>query len=443
MATTSRRLIVLCYAFICVNLLLTGAGETQTFFTDVTEKMEVPLFPARTAAVGDYDNDGWPDVFLTENSFPGGTGLRIALLNNEGNGRFPDCTTVIQTEFPSVIKGGGAIFGDYDNDGDLDLFVSMGAGFSENRHVNVLLRNDRGVFREVTRKAGLVDEGASDEALWWDYNRDGHLDLYVSNVGDPETRNRLYRNNREGGFSDVTEEAGLNIALDQNRGGSNAGMAAGDFNSDGWPDLFIVVSGFPNRLFLNDGKGTFVDASTHELSPPSRFNNGFAVGDIDNDGDLDIFIPILGLGLEERSVMLLNRGEGQFIDVTEGIGLAEVSALSLIDANMADIDNDGDIDLVTSRPHLFYVNNGTGTFENRTVQSGIPDRNSTVSFGDFNLDGFLDVMFGADFESERFGGLFRYGTGSVIWDTQSLENDGLRSSNLEQFGNRESSIDHP
>jgi len=124
----SRRLVAQCYAFICVSLLLAGAGETQTFFTEVTEEIGVPLMGSRSTSFGDYDNDGWPDMFCAESVFASRT--RIALLHNETDGRFVNWTTAIQADVSPKRKGGGAIFGDYDNDGDLDLFVPVG-GFRQ------------------------------------------------------------------------------------------------------------------------------------------------------------------------------------------------------------------------------------------------------------------------------------------------------------------------
>ncbi|MEW6755763.1 MAG: VCBS repeat-containing protein [Candidatus Latescibacterota bacterium] len=224
------------------------------------------------------------------------------------------------------------MYGDYDNDGDLDLFVAVGSPFAVGK--SILLRNDRGTFRDVALEAGLTGSLGTDNAVWLDYDRDGYLDLYIGNPGcgtlEQPVYNLLYRNRGDGTFEDVTERAGLMLQLGSTDaggcgGGSNGGMAAGDFNDDGWPDLYVAVFSAPNRLFLNDGQGRFRDATTAEIADPGEAF-GVAVGDTDNDGDLDIFQASGGnddLNLPYRSPLLLNLGQGQFVDFTEGGALEE------------------------------------------------------------------------------------------------------------------------
>jgi len=367
------------------------AQEAETFFTDVTEEafLEGGFTDrwARSTSFGDYNNDGWPDLLISDNER-----FRIALLRNEENGRFTDVSTAIHVDSPRTLGGGGTIFGDYDNDGDLDLFVSVGTPWSSGQ--DVLLRNDRGVFRDVTLEAGLTDSLQTDNAIWLDYDRDGFLDLYVGNW-DSTAGNKLHRNNGDGTFADVTKKAGLDIQFAPYSPGSNGGMAAGDFNDDGWPDLYVGVFETPNWLFLNDGQGGFEDAITREIGDPGQAY-GVTVGDINNDGHLDIF-QAAGGSLDEsyRSLLLLNQGEGQFIDATVGLGLSgNLLAANILGAGLADIDNDGDLDLMTETPHLLYINTGDGTFVDRTSQSGMPERGwgGCISFGDYDRDGFLDIL---------------------------------------------------
>jgi len=400
--TSSPRLIRLCYAFFFGSLVLAGPGETQTFFTK--DALNDSPFWMRGIGWGDYDNDGWPDLLFSENANKG----RIKLLKNAGNGPFIDQTVVIQADILPGRKGGGVIFGDYDNDGDLDLYVSVGFGEKQGV-INMLLRNDRGIFKDVTVEAGLTDVQPTDNAIWLDYDRDGNIDLYTGDQGGPEIRNNLYRNTGDGTFTDVTVEAGLDVQLHPQGGGSNGGMAAGDFNDDGWPDLYMGVYDAPNRLFLNNGQGGFQDATTSEIADEGEAF-GVAVGDIDNNGTLEIF-QAAGGGIEGvfRSLMLLNRGEGVFLDVTEGVGLSALGAAQTLGSGLADIDNDGDLDLLVAYPHILFVNNGDGTFTDRTAQSGIEDVALTVSLGDYDLDGFLDVWFGtdADYFNPSLGRLYR------------------------------------
>jgi hypothetical protein len=296
MRTPMKSWITLLRRGLCGCLLLSGPGAAQTFFTEVAaEAIAGRQTRARSIAFGDIDNDGYPDLFLAEDRQPV---TRVVLYHNEGNGRFTDQTTAIQEELTPKWKGGGSVFGDYDNDGDLDLYVPVGAYASDQAEQNILLRNDGGGFRDVALEAGLTDSLPTDNALWLDYDRDGHLDIYTGNTAcepaDTTVRNRLYRNNGDGTFRDATAAAGLDFLLKSPTpslpcgGGSNGGMAAGDFNGDGWPDLYMGVFDGRNRLFLSDGKGGLRDATTSEIGDPGNAF-GVAVGDIDNDGDLDLF----------------------------------------------------------------------------------------------------------------------------------------------------------
>ncbi|MBT4497257.1 MAG: T9SS type A sorting domain-containing protein [Gemmatimonadetes bacterium] len=390
-----RRFMILYFVFSCSSPLA-EAGEAQTLFTDVTEEVMLPQnVLSRSHAFGDYDNDGWPDLFSTNVGSYSDKG-RMILLHNVGDGTFVDRVTEIQADTSPRRRGGGSTFIDYDNDGDLDLFVPVGQFWSEYPGLNVLLRNDRGVFRDVTLEVGLTDELPTDNAIWLDYDRDGYLDLYTGNLGctepqDPTLRNKLYRQNGDGTFTDVTREAGLDLQFGD-CGGSNGGMAAGDYNDDGWPDLYAGNFLSPNRLFLNNGQGEFQDATTGDIGDPGMAF-GVAVGDIDNDGDLEIFQAAGGGGggADFRSILLLNLGEGQFLDAGEGVGLSrKMLEGQILGANLADIDNDGDLDLHTGNsyyPFFLFLNNGDGTFVDMTSQI---DPFWGDSIGDYDLDGFLD-----------------------------------------------------
>ena len=405
-------------------LLFPSSGWPQTIFTKVTEKIDIPFDQARGAIFGDYDNDGQLDIFLAER-FNNGS---IALLHND-DGTFAEATDFIQADIPDQRKGGGTLFGDYDNDGDLDLFISIGDIDNSQRHQNVLLRNDRGVFTDVTLAAGLNAALPTDNAVWLDYDLDGHLDLYTGNLGcdftspinadgtDPTVRNRLYRNNGDGTFSDATSDAGLDVQLtvydEENTphcaGGSQAGIAAADFDDDGFPDLYLAVQKQRNRLFLNNGRGGFDEATTDEIDDDGEAQ-GIAVGDYDNDGDMDIFQAAGGAEQElQRSRLLQNLGEGLFIDVTPGVGLSILTAEKINHAKLADIDNDGDLDLLTGSPHFLFINDGT--FTEATSLSGFANEKLTPSIGDFDRDGFLDILFGGGSNA----GLFRNNGNNNHW----------------------------
>ncbi|MBT4497672.1 MAG: T9SS type A sorting domain-containing protein [Gemmatimonadetes bacterium] len=385
----SYRSITRPFVFFCCSLLWTGSGIGQPYFTDVTrESWDVLTHSGAFPAWGDYDNDGRPDLFLGE-----------ILAHNEGDGRFG------AQPLPEALISPQAIFGDYDNDGDLDLFShppSPGITFGQ----DALGRNDGGVFTDVSLEAGLTDTLPSMDTIWLDYDQDGFIDLYECNTvarywewseyteDAVHLRNKLYHNNGDGTFTEATEAAGLGV-LNPGAGTTVLGLAAADFTNDGWPDLYVGVNNGPNRLFHNDGQGRFQDATTEDIAAvgPSA---GVAVGDIDNDGDLDIFqatnIPSGRPGW--RSVMLLNWGDGTFMDVTEGVGLTELSKKSRFGPSLVDIDNDGDLDLAVSNPPATYLNDGSGLFVDHSteVHVGLTRASMIAAWGDYDLDGFLDVF---------------------------------------------------
>jgi len=386
------------FILLALSLLVIRSANTQPLFTDVTEPVGLEAFPGRNArnvVFVDYDNDGFQDVFITENR---SSARRIGLFHNTGDGRFVDQTFRMPTDLHIRDGGAGAIFGDYDNDGDEDLFLPVWPH-------NVLLRNDRGLFVQVDPGSDLTDSLFTENAIWLDYDRDGYLDLYVTSRHASETyaprANRLLRNQGDDTFTDQTAVAGLDILFDPVGGGSTGGLAAGDFNDDGWPDLYVGVFGYSNRLFLNDGQGGFQDATSGEIADEGEAFS-VAIGDIDNDGDLDIFQGAGG-SLERgfRSLMLLNRGEGQFLDVTEAVGVGVgVLGTNTSGTAFADVDTDGDLDLVIGNSDtesgdepFLLLNDGSGIFVDQTAASGIADYGAYIAVGDYDEDGFVDLLY--------------------------------------------------
>lgn len=275
---------------------------------------------------------------------------------------------------------------------------------------DVLLRNDRGIFTDVALAAGLTDSLPSTAHLWLDYDRDGNLDLYVGHAVAfkeeavrPELRNHLHRNGGDGTFANVTGQTGLDVQLHPEWGGSFWGMAGSDLNEDGWPDLYVSVRGAPNRLFVNDGAGAFIDRANAETAGPVDENSfGVAVGDIDNDGDLDLFQAVgsrftifdsrevIGDGAvdssaPQRSRLLLNLGAARLIDATEGVGLHFDQ--DIFEATFFDFDNDGDVDLLANE---LWTNLGNGTFAD-AVGFG----NGYPAIFDEHTDGSLDILAGS------------------------------------------------
>lgn len=263
-------------------------------------------------AWGDYDNDGDSDLFLVNfygsilQPIPGNPQQgRCALYRNDGDGRFANVSQQAGVNF--ACYGLAAAWGDYDSDGDLDLYVTAYGA-------NSLFRNNGdGTFVDVTTSAGVGDPRFSAGCAWTDYNQDGHLDLYVCNYVKFEFRdedrerssrqfgseipytinpstyppeaNTLYRNNGDGTFADVANESGV-----ANQSGRSLGAAWFDFDSDGCIDLYVANDVSSNGVFRNLGDGTFADIGARSLAADYRGAMGLAVGDVDRDADLDLFV---------------------------------------------------------------------------------------------------------------------------------------------------------
>ena len=376
--------------------------SAQTLFEDATADIGQELFVAGSIALQDADNDNWPDLFLAHEANDGSN--PVALLRNNADGSFADRAAQIAAVEQIKWKGEGNAWADYDNDGDLDLFQPRGQ--VRNYEPDLLLRNDQGTFSDVSAAAGFNTALPSNIAVWLDYDRDGHVDLYVGHFiigADPDLTNALYRNQGDGTFTEVTQSAGLAIPLHPEglpfAGGSPLGMAAADFDDDGWPDLYITAIFAPNRLFINQRDGTFAEAPEGDLNDPGEAF-GMAIGDIDNDGDLDIFQPS-GVGEQRfRSPLLLNQGDGVFLDITESAGLESLTDQNTRGGVLFDVDNDGDLDLLIPFPLSFFLNNGNGTFTEATEISGLVSIGGQTAIGDYDRDGFLDIATGGNSPNE-------------------------------------------
>jgi len=417
MATpVSRSLMALCGVF-GASLLLAGAGETQAIFE---YERSLPIIQVGTTiflsyeelSIGDYDNDGWPDL-AAATGWVGGASIGVgalAVLHNDGNGRFTRRDAMLQPGSVEVISGGA--FGDCDNDGDLDLFSLGGNVKTLTPSPNALYRNDGAVFRDVGPAAGVADPLLSTSAVWLDYDRDGHLDLVqvylVLSEEQGETQLRLYRNQGDCRFTDATEGAGLKISLNTSLSQAyyfqtRSKIMAADFTGDDWPDLYLTVPGASsNLLFHNSGQGDFRDATTSEVGDVG-ITHDLTIGDIDNDGDLDLFLhnvgTLRGRDLLALSTLLLNRGEGLFLDVTAGVGLGNLTGkegrAERVNVGLGDIDNDGDLDLLrTASQQVLLMNQGDGMFVDRTSQVGDYHRGDLLALVDYNRDGFTDSFLG-------------------------------------------------
>jgi len=398
------------------------APSVPVRFTDIAVQAGVDKTDrGRGSAWLDFDQDGDLDLFTV--------GIRSvhAFYRNDGEGRFEDVAA--ETGLADPRGGWGASCADYDNDGDRDLYVTRDAW--EGGHPNSLFRNDMGRFIDVAPAAGVADSGCNFTAAWGDYDLDGYLDLYVANgvLGD-KGKNRLFHNQKDGTFADVAKEAEVADA------GKTIGTAFGDYDGDGFPDLYVVNIGQSNRLYHNNGDGSFTDVAA-EAGVLFPVVGGYVTFffDYDNDGTLDLFAATMS-GLEgvlnsmveghtsqlNRPFLYHNNGDGTFTDVTAAAGLAR--SFGTMGIGTGDINNDGFPDIYLANggpemyrlePNILFLNRGDGTFADVTETAGVGNlgKGHGVTFADFDGDGDLDL----------YAGLGGHYDGD-IWPNSLYRNDG-------------------
>jgi hypothetical protein len=422
-------------------LALAAAQETPSLFEDVTARAGITFihqsdatadkFMFETFGSGvawlDMDDDGFVDLYFVN----GGFGTANALYRNNRNGTFTDVTAAsgAAANGTKAYKTGVAV-GDFDNDGRLDLFVTA---FGP----DVLFRNlGNGRFADVTATAGVAG-GASEwstSAGFLDYDRDGDLDLYVANYVDfrldenpwcgdrrPGYRmycnptifdgvaDRLFRNNGDGTFTDVSRQAGI-----ASPAGKGLGVVFCDVDRDADTDIYIANDLVRNFLYRNNGDGTFQDIAYaagvgFDINGKPQAGMGVDCGDVDGDGFPELFVTNFS---EELNTLYANHADGTFEDVSQKIGLGSGFLPLGFGTKMFDYDNDGDLDLHVTNGHvidnlklyqptlsyeqadLLYENVG-GKFKDVSAQAGAALRSPRVGRGlavaDYDNDGFLDV----------------------------------------------------
>jgi enediyne biosynthesis protein E4 len=379
----------------------------------------------------DYDNDGWQDILLVNSAdWPEHktTKSLLALYHNNQDGTFTDVTR--QAGLAVEMYGIGAAVADYDNDGNDDIYITCVGP-------NHLFRNlGNGKFADVTARSGAGDPGFSTSAVWLDYDNDGKLDLFVANYVDwtvekdqlcsldgknksyctPQSyqgqSSTLYHNKGNGTFENVTQKAGLNDPTSK-----SLGVALLDYNGDGWMDLFVANDTEPNKLYKNNGNGTFTDEAVaagvaFSDAGTARAGMGVDAGDFDGSGRPGI---VVGNFTNESMALYRNDGTGLFTDEAPNSGIGKMSAQSLTFAVFFfDYDLDGLLDVFAANghvsddisvvqpnvkyaqsPHLFH-NKGKKKFEEMTGKLGRALQRAIVgrgaAYGDFDNDGDLDLL---------------------------------------------------
>jgi hypothetical protein len=357
-----------------------------------------------TCAWGDIDGDGDQDLIVA------GSGDFLTAYRNE-DGHFTDATK--EFALTGVPSGYSLNIVDYDNDGSLDLYMAMNGWNGPMK--NMLFHNEKGKFVNVSKASGLDDPGSGFVSLWGDLDNDGWLDVVIANgVLKEGSVPQIYRNNKNGTFTNVTTAAGLNEPASHGA----IGLALGDYDKDGCLDLFINgLNNGPNRLYRNDGNWRFRDVTRKAgvMQPP---HNGFVSFflDYNNDGWPDLLTTslapwdIVAEAMKQppktlhadASRLFRNNGNGTFADVTYSARL--YYPMGTMGAGVADLDNDGFIDLYFGtgdpqitrlEPNRFFRNNGDGVFTDLTRYVGFQrpgNKGHGVTFIDLDGDGDLEVF---------------------------------------------------
>ena len=415
------------------------AGLTeQNIFGGVDTKKYIIETTGNGVAIFDYDNDGWPDIFLVNGTrisgFPSGKAPTNRLYRNNHDGTFTDVTD--KAGLTATGWGQGVCVGDYDNDGWDDLYVTY---YGKNR----LYRNDHGVFSEVAEKAGVAGSGKDwgTGCAFVDYDRDGHLDLMVANYvdfdlatapspGDRPTcfwkgapvmcgprglagsKNTLYHSRGNGTFEDVSTKSHIL----QTEGHYAFSVSTLDFDEDGWPDIFIACDSTPAILYRNNHDGTFTDVA---VTAGAAFNEdgreqagmGSTVADYNGDGHLDVFKTNFS---DDTSTLYKNNADGSFTDATASAGLGIYTQYLGWGTMFLDYDNDGWPDLLLvnghvypevdtqhlgssyKEPRILFHNNGDGTYSDVSASAGAgittPAASRGLAIGDLWNDGRISAV---------------------------------------------------
>ena len=375
----------------CVALAFLISGHAQTTFTKITTgPIVTDKDYADNGAWADYNNDGFLDLFVF-NDIESGSGTKPFFYHNNGDGTFTKVTSGPPVNL--VANCGAACWGDYDNDGNLDLYLAAD-GLDQ-----LYKNNGDSTFTQITKGTLVTDYALHIGAAWVDYDNDGFLDMFVTVFDNAAaSHNFLYRNNGDGTFTRISTGP---LVTDI---GSSLGCIWGDYDNDGHIDLFVtggrgLGNGLQrNRLYHNNGNGTFTRMTTGSICTDTGNCGACAWGDYDNDGFLDLFVGNTSGG---PNFLYHNNGDGTFIRITNSV-VATTNTASFGCA-WGDYDNDGYLDLFVSnygdgngvpKNNFLYHNNGDGTFMQITNGSPVNDLGLAdgCAWADYDNDGFLDLF---------------------------------------------------
>lgn len=387
-------------------ILLLQIGIYAQHFTKITTGAPVTDGgDSRSVNWIDYDNDGDLDLFVSNGKQGGENNF---LYRNDGGGNF---TKIVSSPVVSDSRSSdGSTWGDFDNDGDIDLYVTNWYGQPNLFYTN----NGDGTFTQESGSVLSTNNTFSEAASWGDYDRDGDLDLYVCN-SDGDRRNNLYRNNGDGTFTRIT----TGDPVTDTYYSRNADWI--DYNNDGAVDLFVANEGNqPENIYKNNNNGTFTRTAVAPLTASGGNTTSSSWEDIDNDGDFDVLVVNYN---DQNNIIFLNNGDGTFTKVTDGPVVNDGG--DSFGSVMGDVDNDGDVDIYITNAfstsgrvkNFFYLNNGNGTFTKDTadIVSQETGWSYGTALGDYDNDGWLDLFVAKCFGQTENNSLFKNNGGSNGW----------------------------
>ncbi len=413
----------------------TAASGLVAFHGFTEETLSGAEWSSGGAAAGDYDGDGWLDLYVV-----GGSAAPNRLFRNRGDGTFDEVGRQAGVDLSGQISVGPS-FVDFDGDGYLDLFVGAlvcpqktgfcdGVRTAQRGQIRLFRNLGNGTFEDVTERSGLRATRDTFSASWGDVDGDGDLDLFLTHWGEfrpPGSSEHLWRNNGDGTFTDISVPSGITAAYTFSTGEIGDLSFTGNFadlDSDGWLDLLVAGDFRQSKVFRNQGAGQFTEITDATISDENGM--GAAVGDYDNDGDLDWFVSSIWDPDQDNrgnnwyvsgNRLYRNRGDGSFDDVTDLAGVRE--GYWGWAATFADFNNDGWLDLFHvngwrsddpnahefhADPARLFVNQGNGRFLEQAQALGLDDRGqgrAVVAF-DADRDGDVDVFVGNIAGEARF-----------------------------------------